>query len=205
MPSRSASPTISIAVKDGYRRLGLSTEAVASFQFEVIAARRDFAANPCSGDHRLCQRARRRVPLHSRSGASRRRGQGHRRAHRRIGRYRPRDACALSRSRSRRAAASKPKSISAASPKSSLSWARAAPSSRRCRRRSSSSICNTFAPPERSDHSRALASSHSASISASVASCGFFPSAANACSIAAKRRSNFRLVPRSTASGSARR
>jgi ABC-type nitrate/sulfonate/bicarbonate transport system substrate-binding protein len=32
-----------IAVKDGYRRLGLSTEAVASFQFEVLAARRDFA------------------------------------------------------------------------------------------------------------------------------------------------------------------
>jgi ABC-type nitrate/sulfonate/bicarbonate transport system substrate-binding protein len=32
-----------IAVKDGYRRLGLSSEAVASFQFEVIAARRDFA------------------------------------------------------------------------------------------------------------------------------------------------------------------
>jgi ABC-type nitrate/sulfonate/bicarbonate transport system substrate-binding protein len=32
-----------IAIKDGYRRLGLSTEAVASFQFEVIAARRDFA------------------------------------------------------------------------------------------------------------------------------------------------------------------
>ncbi len=32
-----------IAVKDGYRRLGLSTDAVASFQFEVIAARRDFA------------------------------------------------------------------------------------------------------------------------------------------------------------------
>ena len=32
-----------IAVKNGYRRLGLSTEAVASFQFEVIAARRDFA------------------------------------------------------------------------------------------------------------------------------------------------------------------
>jgi ABC-type nitrate/sulfonate/bicarbonate transport system substrate-binding protein len=32
-----------IAVKDGYRRLGVSTEAVASFQFEVIAARRDFA------------------------------------------------------------------------------------------------------------------------------------------------------------------
>jgi ABC-type nitrate/sulfonate/bicarbonate transport system substrate-binding protein len=32
-----------IAVKDGFRRLGLSTEAVASFQFEVIAARRDFA------------------------------------------------------------------------------------------------------------------------------------------------------------------
>jgi ABC-type nitrate/sulfonate/bicarbonate transport system substrate-binding protein len=32
-----------IAVKDGYRRLGLSTEAVAAFQFEVIAARRDFA------------------------------------------------------------------------------------------------------------------------------------------------------------------
>jgi ABC-type nitrate/sulfonate/bicarbonate transport system substrate-binding protein len=32
-----------IAVRDGYRRLGLSTEAVASFQFEVIAARRDFA------------------------------------------------------------------------------------------------------------------------------------------------------------------
>jgi ABC-type nitrate/sulfonate/bicarbonate transport system substrate-binding protein len=32
-----------IAIKDGYRRLGLSAEAVASFQFEVIAARRDFA------------------------------------------------------------------------------------------------------------------------------------------------------------------
>ena len=32
-----------IAIEDGYRRLGLSTEAVASFQFEVIAARRDFA------------------------------------------------------------------------------------------------------------------------------------------------------------------
>jgi ABC-type nitrate/sulfonate/bicarbonate transport system substrate-binding protein len=32
-----------IAIKDGYRRLGLSTEAVPSFQFEVIAARRDFA------------------------------------------------------------------------------------------------------------------------------------------------------------------
>ena len=32
-----------IAIKDGYRQLGLSTEAVASFQFEVIAARRDFA------------------------------------------------------------------------------------------------------------------------------------------------------------------
>ena len=32
-----------IAAKDGYRRLGVSTEAVASFQFEVIAARRDFA------------------------------------------------------------------------------------------------------------------------------------------------------------------
>jgi ABC-type nitrate/sulfonate/bicarbonate transport system substrate-binding protein len=32
-----------IAIKDGYRRLGLSTEAVASFQFEVIATRRDFA------------------------------------------------------------------------------------------------------------------------------------------------------------------
>jgi ABC-type nitrate/sulfonate/bicarbonate transport system substrate-binding protein len=33
-----------IAIKDGYRPLGVSTEAVASFQFEVIAARRDFAA-----------------------------------------------------------------------------------------------------------------------------------------------------------------
>jgi ABC-type nitrate/sulfonate/bicarbonate transport system substrate-binding protein len=32
-----------VAIKDGYRQLGLSTEAVASFQFEVIAARRDFA------------------------------------------------------------------------------------------------------------------------------------------------------------------
>jgi ABC-type nitrate/sulfonate/bicarbonate transport system substrate-binding protein len=32
-----------IAIKDGYHRLGLSTEAVGSFQFEVIAARRDFA------------------------------------------------------------------------------------------------------------------------------------------------------------------
>lgn len=32
-----------LAVKEGYRRLGISTEAVASFQFEVIAARRDFS------------------------------------------------------------------------------------------------------------------------------------------------------------------
>jgi ABC-type nitrate/sulfonate/bicarbonate transport system substrate-binding protein len=32
-----------IAVTEGYRRLGLSTEAVSAFQFEVIAARRDFA------------------------------------------------------------------------------------------------------------------------------------------------------------------
>jgi ABC-type nitrate/sulfonate/bicarbonate transport system substrate-binding protein len=32
-----------IALRDGYRRLGISTEAVASFQFEVIAARRDYA------------------------------------------------------------------------------------------------------------------------------------------------------------------
>jgi ABC-type nitrate/sulfonate/bicarbonate transport system substrate-binding protein len=32
-----------IAIKEGYRRLGLSSDAVASFQFEVIAARRDFA------------------------------------------------------------------------------------------------------------------------------------------------------------------
>jgi ABC-type nitrate/sulfonate/bicarbonate transport system substrate-binding protein len=32
-----------IAGQGGYRLLGLSTEAVASFQFEVIAARRDFA------------------------------------------------------------------------------------------------------------------------------------------------------------------
>jgi ABC-type nitrate/sulfonate/bicarbonate transport system substrate-binding protein len=34
-----------IAIKDGYGRLGFSTEAIASFQFEVIAARRDFAQN----------------------------------------------------------------------------------------------------------------------------------------------------------------
>jgi ABC-type nitrate/sulfonate/bicarbonate transport system substrate-binding protein len=32
-----------IAVKNGYRRLGVTTEAVSAFQFEVIAARRDFA------------------------------------------------------------------------------------------------------------------------------------------------------------------
>ena len=32
-----------IAVKEGYRLLGVSTDAVASFQFEVIAARRDYA------------------------------------------------------------------------------------------------------------------------------------------------------------------
>jgi ABC-type nitrate/sulfonate/bicarbonate transport system substrate-binding protein len=34
-----------VAMKDGYQRLGLSTEAVSAFQFEVIAARRDFAAS----------------------------------------------------------------------------------------------------------------------------------------------------------------
>jgi NitT/TauT family transport system substrate-binding protein len=32
-----------VAVKDGYRLFGSSTDAVASFQFEVIAARRDYA------------------------------------------------------------------------------------------------------------------------------------------------------------------
>ena len=32
-----------IAIGQGYRRLGLSTEAVASFQFQVLAARRDWA------------------------------------------------------------------------------------------------------------------------------------------------------------------
>src|SRR5580692_5718254 len=42
----------------------------------------------------------------------------------------------------------KPKSTSAASPRSSRSWARVASSSRRCRRRKSSSICNTSVPPE---------------------------------------------------------
>ena len=52
---------------------------------------------------------------------------------------------------------------------------------------------------------RALAASHSASISASVESCGRLPCAASACSIEAKRRSNFWLVARSVASGSASR
>src|SRR5581483_3835312 len=33
-----------IAVRDGYKLLGVSTDAVAAFQFEVIAARRDYAA-----------------------------------------------------------------------------------------------------------------------------------------------------------------
>jgi ABC-type nitrate/sulfonate/bicarbonate transport system substrate-binding protein len=33
-----------LAIAQGYRRLGLSTEAVGSFQFEVIAARRSFGA-----------------------------------------------------------------------------------------------------------------------------------------------------------------
>jgi len=32
-----------IAIGQGYRRLGLSTDAVASFQFQVLAARRDWA------------------------------------------------------------------------------------------------------------------------------------------------------------------
>jgi ABC-type nitrate/sulfonate/bicarbonate transport system substrate-binding protein len=32
-----------IAIKEGYRRLGLSTDAVAAFQFEVVAARRSWA------------------------------------------------------------------------------------------------------------------------------------------------------------------
>lgn len=42
-----------IAVKDGYRRLGVSTEAVASFQFEVIAARRNFAQSHADAMTRL--------------------------------------------------------------------------------------------------------------------------------------------------------
>jgi ABC-type nitrate/sulfonate/bicarbonate transport system substrate-binding protein len=37
-------PNDLVAVKDGYRRLGDSTEAVGSFQFQVIAARRAWAA-----------------------------------------------------------------------------------------------------------------------------------------------------------------
>jgi ABC-type nitrate/sulfonate/bicarbonate transport system substrate-binding protein len=32
-----------IAIQNGYRRLGVSSDAVASFEFEVLAARRDFA------------------------------------------------------------------------------------------------------------------------------------------------------------------
>ena len=51
----------------------------------------------------------------------------------------------------------------------------------------------------------ALAASHSASISASVASFGVLPRAASARSIDAKRRSNLALVARSTPSGSAPR
>ena len=51
--------------------------------------------------------------------------------------------------------------------------------------------------------SAALAASQSASISARVASFGVLPRAASARSIEAKRRSNFRLVWRSTSSGSA--
>ncbi len=43
MPCRSASRRISLAVGQGFRRLGLSTEAVGSFQFQVVAARRSFA------------------------------------------------------------------------------------------------------------------------------------------------------------------
>jgi ABC-type nitrate/sulfonate/bicarbonate transport system substrate-binding protein len=42
-----------MAVKDGYRRLGVSTEAVASFQFEVIAVRRDFAQSHAEAMTRL--------------------------------------------------------------------------------------------------------------------------------------------------------
>ena len=49
-----------------------------------------------------------------------------------------------------------------------------------------------------------FASSHSASISARLDCCGAFPRAASARSIAEKRRSNFWLVCRNSASGSAR-
>src|SRR5262245_24141811 len=53
--------------------------------------------------------------------------------------------------------------------------------------------------------SAALAASHNASISASVDCAGVLPRAASAPSIEAKRRSNFWLVARSVASGSASR
>jgi ABC-type nitrate/sulfonate/bicarbonate transport system substrate-binding protein len=107
-----------IAIKDGYRRLGLSTEAVASFQFEAIAARRDFAETHVPALIGFVSALA--DAFHFTSI--------------------PIVACCHN----------TPKSMSAASPKSSPSWARAAPSSRRFRRRSNSSIGNTFARPAHS-------------------------------------------------------
>jgi ABC-type nitrate/sulfonate/bicarbonate transport system substrate-binding protein len=58
------------AIAQGYRRLGLSTEAVAAFQFQVVAARRVWAqAN--KGRHRAFRaRARRSLQLHPRQRQS---------------------------------------------------------------------------------------------------------------------------------------
>jgi ABC-type nitrate/sulfonate/bicarbonate transport system substrate-binding protein len=59
-----------VAIAQGYRRLGLSTEAVAAFQFQVVAARRVWAqAN--KGRHRAFRaRARRSLQLHPRQRQS---------------------------------------------------------------------------------------------------------------------------------------
>ena len=133
-----------IAIKDGYRRLGLSTEAVASFQFEVIAARRDFAethgpalvgfVSALADAFRFIRDSVHRDDavnaIVALTGAS------DDIARATLALYLDPDRGVLPR---------QAEIDSAASPKSSPSWARAAPSSRRCRRRSSLSICNTFA------------------------------------------------------------
>ena len=59
-----------VAMGEGYRRLGVSTEAVAAFQFQVVAARRAWAQEEGRG-RAFRARSRRSVSIHPRPRQSR--------------------------------------------------------------------------------------------------------------------------------------
>ena len=93
-----------IAIGGGYRRLGVSTEAVAAFQFQVIAARRAWAQTNKDAVVRFLRGRRRGVSVHPRPRQSRGGGDGNRRIDRLVGPNRTADARALFRAGQRRRA-----------------------------------------------------------------------------------------------------